>query len=189
MSFFEFILFSLTVLTAENIFFTRALDIGKISDIATSPKGIVWIGVRLTIITLASSIISFVIGIFLPKTDLIVLIKPALFLAISYAIYIVLHLLKTKQDKYIPPILCTNSVVLSSMLICSKGSYSFGQTIGFALAAGIGYTFAMLLVYTGIERLRYCNPPRCFKGFPVLLVYIGLISLAVFGLLGHQLPA
>ena len=29
--------------------------------------------------------------------------------------------------------------------------------------------------------------PRAFRGLPILLIYIGILSLALYGLLGHPL--
>ena len=37
-------------------------------------------------------------------------------------------------------------------------------------------------------RLAICNVPRAFQGLPIRLMYIGLLALATYGLIGHQLP-
>ena len=52
----------------------------------------------------------------------------------------------------------------------------------------LGNLLAMVLVREGELRLEMCNVPRAFRGLPVTLIYIGLISLAFYGLVGHQLP-
>jgi electron transport complex protein RnfA len=57
----------------------------------------------------------------------------------------------------------------------------------FGLAAAIGFTVA-LLIFAGVrERLRFCNPPKAFKGVPILLLSAGLIAMAFSGFSGISL--
>ena len=51
-----------------------------------------------------------------------------------------------------------------------------------------GFGFAAIMVGYGISRLEYCHVPKVFKGVPIALIYLGLLSLAFYGLVGHQLP-
>ena len=37
--------------------------------------------------------------------------------------------------------------------------------------------------------MSICNIPKAFRGLPAELVYVGLISLSLYGLVGHQLAA
>ena len=81
-----------------------------------------------------------------------------------------------------------NSATLGSLLIAFSGSYGLVQTVGFALGSGIGYTLAILLLCEGRRRIALSDVPRAFRGMPVMLLYAGILSLAIYGLIGHQLP-
>jgi electron transport complex protein RnfA len=81
-----------------------------------------------------------------------------------------------------------NCAVLGSILIAFGGNYGFIKTAGFALGSGTGFTLALLLIYEGKRRIMLSDIPRSFRGLPVMLLYIGIFSLAVYGLIGHQLP-
>lgn len=188
MTFFQFVLFTLSIITAENIFFARAVDMGRIYDFIDKPRNILHLGLSLTCMNVCAAVLSFIAAIFLPHTGFTLLLRPAIFLIVAYIGYFLLFMSRMKFTTNFPPAVCMNGVVLSTMLICTKESYSFIQTILYAAAAAIGYVLAMLIVYIGRIRLGYCTPPKAFRGFPILLVYIGLISLAFYGLLGHQLP-
>ncbi|MEG1448442.1 MAG: hypothetical protein RSC41_03840 [Oscillospiraceae bacterium] len=48
---------------------------------------------------------------------------------------------------------------------------------------------ALLVILSAKTRLSYSNIPKIMKGLPILLIYIGLLSLGIFGLFGHPLPA
>ena len=41
--------------------------------------------------------------------------------------------------------------------------------------------------YLCYAALDFCDIPKAFRGAPILFIYLGLISLALFGLVGHQL--
>jgi len=57
----------------------------------------------------------------------------------------------------------------------------------FGLGAGIGFTLATFFISVAYDYLYSAAIPRAFRGFPILLIYIGLLSLAFYGLVGHQL--
>ena len=62
------------------------------------------------------------------------------------------------------------------------------QAIVYAFGCCFGLTAAQLLIHAGHERISLSAVPRPFAGLPVLLIYIGILSLAIYGLVGHQLP-
>ena len=48
---------------------------------------------------------------------------------------------------------------------------------------------ALLLLWSVRQRLALTRVPKAFRGLPITLLSLGIISLALFGLLGNQLPA
>lgn len=82
-----------------------------------------------------------------------------------------------------------NSAAFGALLVAASERYSLGGWIGFGLGSGIGYTGALLLLYIAQEQFQMMDIPKVFRGLPILLVYIGIISLSIYGLIGHQLPA
>ena len=58
------------------------------------------------------------------------------------------------------------------------------QSIGFGFGSGVGYLVAVLVVDEGRRRLRSKDIPHIFRGLPSVLIYIGILSLAIYGLVG-----
>lgn len=81
-----------------------------------------------------------------------------------------------------------NCAVLGSLLIPASQRLSFVSSMGYAIGSSIGFLIAVVITGYGIERLKLKNVPEPFKGLPITLIYLGLLSLAFYGLIGHQLP-
>ena len=63
-----------------------------------------------------------------------------------------------------------------TLIPISKVSFGFGS--------GVGYLVAVLVVDEGRRRLRSKDIPHIFRGLPSVLIYIGILSLAIYGLVG-----
>jgi len=54
------------------------------------------------------------------------------------------------------------------------------------LGMGLGFTMA-IVVFAGVrERLVFAHPPKCFRGFPILLIAAGLVVMAFSGFAGMK---
>ena len=77
------------------------------------------------------------------------------------------------------------SAVLGTMLVCANQNYTILQCIAFSLGSGLGYVFAVYIVREGRRRLRSKAVPSIFQGLPSSMIYIGVLSLAIYALVGH----
>lgn len=59
------------------------------------------------------------------------------------------------------------------------------QSIAFALGSGLGYVFAVFIVREGRRRLRSKAISSIFQGLPSSMIYVGVLSLAIYALVGH----
>lgn len=73
-----------------------------------------------------------------------------------------------------------NSVVFAVPFMVSSSKWEVGFFGGIALAAGtaVGFALTLWLVAVGVDRLDNENIPKAFRGTPIQLIYIGLLSLA-----------
>ncbi len=78
-----------------------------------------------------------------------------------------------------------STAILGTLLICSNQNYTILQSIAFALGSGIGYVFAVFVVREGRRRLRSKAISSIFQGLPSSMIYIGVLSLAIYALVGH----
>lgn len=85
------------------------------------------------------------------------------------------------------PIATYNCCVLGTILICVNQNFTLLETVGFSLGSGLGYLFAVAAVDEGRRRLRSKDVPAIFTGRPISLIYIGILALAIYGLVGHSI--
>lgn len=82
------------------------------------------------------------------------------------------------------PLITTNCAILGLALLNVLCGYTLLETVVHSVAAGVGFTLA-LVIFAGIrERLELVDMPESFKGLPGALVTAGLLSLAFMGFQG-----
>lgn len=187
----------LSALMVENLLFARALDIPGLYE-KRSPKQILTIGGIITIIICVSSIpVYFLNGIFRSHSAFIPFMTFG-FLLINSIVFIVCYFLFrhflpkhfAKVEKALP-FYGVNCVTLGTLLIAARmnSSSHFSSFFGYCLGSGVGFTCAMLVLWSIRQKLTLIRTPKTFRGLPITFIYLGIVSLALFGLLGNQLPS
>ena len=82
------------------------------------------------------------------------------------------------------PLITTNCAILGVALFQTAREYSFLQALTFALAAGVGFTLALVLMAGLRERLNLAGVPDVVRGTALSLMLAGLLSLAFMGFTG-----
>ncbi|MCL2442227.1 MAG: RnfABCDGE type electron transport complex subunit A [Treponema sp.] len=96
--------------------------------------------------------------------------------------------------KYIPalyealgvylPLITVNCGVLGVTLVNINKEYTFIEAMFNAFGAGFGFLLAMV-IFSGIrEHTENSNPPESFKGLPLTLISVAILSLSFFGFSG-----
>ncbi|MFP4379718.1 MAG: electron transport complex subunit RsxA [Candidatus Sumerlaeia bacterium] len=82
------------------------------------------------------------------------------------------------------PLITTNCAILGVAILAIQEKMSYGKSLAFAIASGLGFTLA-LIIFAGIrERLALMPVPKCMKGAPIGLITAGILSLAFMGFNG-----
>lgn len=75
-----------------------------------------------------------------------------------------------------------NTLVFAIPFINSSAAYTFVNSIGSGMGAGIAFILAAALISKGSRSITAnSDVPQIFKGTPSLLIYVGLLSLAFAG--------
>jgi H+/Na+-translocating ferredoxin:NAD+ oxidoreductase subunit A len=82
------------------------------------------------------------------------------------------------------PLITTNCAILGLALLTALREYNFIQSLVFGLAAGVGFTLALLIMAGIREELEMAPIPEPFKGAPITLIIAGLLALAFMGFAG-----
>lgn len=178
----------------QNLVFTAAYGISESIKIAKRPKhffmcacSVAFYSVTVPLCCRALEKISVISNLPLAFHYVIYV----LVLAVIYLVsgYICVHLLKADKKFMNSLGMCAfNSLVLSVPVLNFKANYSILQSVGIGIGAAFAFVLAVILINAGIRHIASNkNIPAVFRGTPVLLVYIALLSLALSCFSGESL--
>ena len=82
------------------------------------------------------------------------------------------------------PLITVNCAILGASLFMIIRNYSFFQSVGFGLGAGIGWLVAIVLLAGLRQKMRYSHVPECFKGVAIAMIVTGVLAMAFMGFAG-----
>jgi electron transport complex protein RnfA len=82
------------------------------------------------------------------------------------------------------PYAVINTTVLGTLLLNQQFSNNLFMAFAFGIGTAIGFSLILLLLTAITERLEVADVPVPFKGIPVLLITLGLLSMAFLGFIG-----
>lgn len=193
----EFFSAFLTAVMMANLLFTRAIDIPNLYKKRSFQQTLI-VGALLTGIVTVSSIPAYFLNglfkshaAFVPYMTLsFLLLNGAVFLGFYFGIRRFLPKLFSTMEKFLP-FYGVNCVTLGTLLIAARLSSGtkFLSFFGYCFGSGVGFTIALLIMWSIRQKMSLSHTPKTFRGLPITLIYLGIVSLALFGLIGNQLPA
>ncbi len=78
-----------------------------------------------------------------------------------------------------------NCAVIGALFLNSNYGSDLPSYIGYGFGSGVGFFLACFLLNIAHERLDSDKIPRIFRGYPIMLIYIGIMSLALNILIGY----
>ncbi len=82
------------------------------------------------------------------------------------------------------PLITTNCAILGVAVLNIDEKYSLGYSLVNAIAAGIGFTLALILMAGLRQKLELADVPPAMKGKPVAFLVAGIMSIAFLGFAG-----
>lgn len=176
----------------ENLLFARALGVDHILERTKSYRAIIRLGAMTCVVSFLGGILAWVFKFALKDYAWWPIFRGlAVLLSISMAYFLIAVVMgtrKVKSAQSLPVVAAFNGASLGAVLIAILSKDTLLKTISYCLGCSAGLTIAMMLVHSGRERLELCKVPKSFSGLPITMIYIGILSLAIYGLIGHQLP-
>ncbi len=170
----------------ENAAFERALGINVLLYAARKKENLLGIFVGVIYVTTLSSAFTCLIDRYLSDWAYYSMLLPFMYIFVIGAVYLatLLALWKffpsvfKKVKKYVH-VSVFNSAVLGALFIQSQIGGTFASYIGYGFGTGIGFLLAGYLLYAAEDRLNSPSVPASFRGMPITMIYIGVISLAL----------
>lgn len=176
----------------QNAIFDRAFG-SNVAIYASRKNGtVIGFTIGITAMTTIASTISFFIDQALLPTEFGWLFMPLIYVAIISALYLAGLLLMWrvfpklfKRIKKYVHLTIFNCTVIGALFLNSNFGSDIWSYIGYGFGTGIGFFLACFLLNIAHEKLDSEKIPKVFRGYPIMLVYIGVISLAFYALAGY----
>lgn len=184
-----FLISELVVLLGANLILSQALGLSTLFIAAGNRKNLLWTAITISLFTTLGSFGACLINGLLP--DKLYDLRLLLYILVIGAIYVILLTVLYFADrksfgttrKYVHVSAFNCAVIGTLFTVSEKSADSIGAYIMAGAEAGTGFILAAFILMAAYKRLCSKDVPAAFRGFPSMLVYLGIISMAVYALL------
>ena len=183
---------------AQNAVFTRALGISSgLRMLHDSKKNTGYFCAALTVFQTMTVIIVYFV---LPLVDVLGFgqyrrfVLPAIVVlacTVSYVVVIlVLSMVMGNNFKNVVRSVTSasiNSAIVGTVILTVYQGMDLAESIVFALGSSAGYFLAITLISEGERKIAHDRVPQSFRGLPITLIYISILALGIYGLIGHMI--
>ncbi|WMY97565.1 MAG: electron transport complex subunit RsxA [Arsenophonus sp.] len=82
------------------------------------------------------------------------------------------------------PLITTNCAILNVVLLNINRYSNFLESLFFSFSASCGFAISIIIFGAIQQRLSITNIPQLFKGYPIVFITAGLVSLSFMGFKG-----
>ena len=176
----------------QNAIFDRALGANVVIYASRKDQHVIGFTLGITAMTTIASAVSYLFDSILLPFPLGWLFMPLVYVAVISVLYMLALLffwrlfpkMFAKIRKYVH-LAIINCTVIGALFLNSGYGSDIWSYIGYGFGTGIGFFLACFLLNIAHERLDSEKIPRVFRGYPIMLIYIGVISLAFSALVGY----
>ncbi|MCL1789359.1 MAG: hypothetical protein FWG33_03295 [Oscillospiraceae bacterium] len=188
----NFLTAALLAIFLQNFIFEKALGINILLYASRRKSNVIGFTLGVCYITTLSSAATWVADYFLGGVEYYPMIAPVLYVMIIGIIYIIsliviwkfFHNLFRKIKKFVH-LTVFNCAVLGALFLHSQIGESIFSYIGYGLGSAIGFFAAGYLLYIAHDRLNSELVPAAFRGMPIMIIYIGILAMALNAFAGY----
>ncbi len=175
----------ITYIFINNFILTQFLGICPFIGVSKNSESAIGMGMAVTFVMGIASIITYLVYNFLlVPLDLTYLQTLSFILVIASLVqFVEMVIQKNSPSLYqalgiFLPLITTNCAVLGIALINITSGYNLMQSFVAGVAAGLGFTLALVLMSNIRERLDLYPVRKAFRGVPIAFISGGLMALA-----------
>ncbi len=197
-SVFSFAAYALVAVFVENAVLGRALGVSRLVKLVSDNDGASsrMFCILLTIIQLLSGLMAFYANrLWLASESVSSHMRPIIFVLCIVIAFIVVLLVcaaffpinVSKKIITTLPMATFNCCILGTLLITTIQGFTLAQMLGFSLGSSLSYISVVFVLTEGEKRLNKVHVPKSLQGLPINLLYLAILSMAVYGMTGHIL--
>jgi len=175
----------ITYIFVNNFILTQFLGLCPFIGVSKNSESAIGMGMAVTFVMGIASIITYLVYHFLLLPLNLTYLQTLSFILViaSLVQFVEMVIQKNSPSLYqalgiFLPLITTNCAVLGIALINITEGYNLMQSFTAGLAAGIGFTLALVLMSNIRERLDLHPVRKAFRGVPIAFISGGLMALA-----------
>lgn len=187
----KILLLMLSTVLVQNFIFAKFYGICPFLGVSDKPSTALGMGLSVTFVITISSAATWAFYYYILEPFGLSYLKTIAFILIIAAL---VQLIEMFLKKFVPalyqalgiylPLITTNCAVLGAALLNISNKYDFVYSVAFGFSAAVGFMLA-ILIFAGVRsRLQFAEPPKSFRGMPLVLISAGLIAMAFSGFSG-----
>jgi electron transport complex protein RnfA len=175
----------LTFIFINNFILVQFLGLCPFIGVSKSSENAIGMGASVTFVTTVASVVTWCIYNFLLVPLSLEYLQTLSFILVIAALVQLLEMIIQKISPplykalgiYLP-LITTNCAVLGIALINITNGYNIMESFTGGLAAGLGFTLAIVLMSNIRERLDVQPVRKSYRGMPIAFISAGLMALA-----------
>jgi electron transport complex protein RnfA len=194
--FFDMLSVALYTVFIQNLVFSGGYGASEAMRIAAKPRRLLLFSLSITYFSIVTSAICRALDYAPTVKALSDTAHAAVFISVLILTYvftaILFRLVLGAEPKFLSQIgiSALNTLVLAVPFINQRAAYTFVESLGSGIGAGVAFFLAAFLISKGMGRLcTNKDIPPAFQGTPAMFVYVALLSLAFTGFSGSSLFA
>ncbi len=181
----SYIAILLTFIFINNFIFSQFLGMCPFIGVSKNSENAIGMGASVTFVTTVASVITWAIYYFLLVPFKLEYLQTVTFILVIASLVQLLEMVIQKISPALYkalgiylPLITTNCAVLGIAIINITNGYNVMEAFTGGLAAGLGFTLAIVLMSNIRERLDLHPVRRAFRGVPIAFISASLMSLA-----------
>jgi len=185
------IIILMSTVFVNNYVLSQFLGCCPFLGVSKSIKSSVGMGLAVTFVMVLATAVTWPIEKFILEKNNMAYLQIIVFILIIGSL---VQLVEIVLKRYIPvlykslgvylPLITANCGILGVTITNINKEFTYIESFVNALGAGLGFLLAMV-IFSGIrEHTENANPPESFKGIPLTLISVSILSLSFFGFSG-----
>ena len=174
-----------TYIFVQNFILVQFLGLCPFIGVSKNSESAIGMGVAVTFVTAIASVVCWAVHTFLLAPFGLEYLRTISFILVIAALVQLVEMVIRKMSPglykalgtYLP-LITTNCAVLGIAIINIDNGYNLLESFTAGLAAGLGFTMAIILMSNIREKLDMTPVRKVFQGVPIAFISAGLMALA-----------
>ena len=175
----------ITYVFVQNFILVQFMGLCPFIGVSKNSESALGMGMAVTFVTAVASVVCYMVFYFLLVPFGLEYLKTVAFILVIAALVQLVEMVVRKMSPSLYkalgiflPLITTNCAVLGIAILNIDNGYNLLESFFAGLAAGLGFTLAIVLMSNIREKLELTPVRKSYKGIPISFISAGLMALA-----------